>query len=395
MSELVDLKKICNISSGGTPSRKKNSFYGGSIKWAKISDLERAGDGFIYDTDEKITSDGLDNIRNRIFEPDTLFLAMYGSVGKTAITKDKMSCNQAILGITAKDDKKLNLKYLRYWLDSIKEKLLNSAKGVALKNLSAGMVKELKIPLPPIANQKRIAEILDNATTLRDKTKQLIEEYDQLAQSIFLEMFGDPVINDKKFNLNSLLNFGSFKNGLNFSSNETGFEIKTLGVGDFKTRYIINDLQNLSTIHLTKLPAEDYLLKNGDLIFVRSNGNKKLVGRCLALYPNNEKVTFSGFCIRYRLKDKNLTAVFLTFLFRNARFKQMMLQSGRGANIQNINQKILSDLKIIIPPIKLQNQFADKIALIEQQKELAKQELKESEDLFQALLQKAFKGELV
>ena len=150
MFDLVKLKSVCDIQSGGTPSRKKNSHYGGKIKWAKISDLETAGDGFIYNTEEHITESGLENIRNRMFEIDTLFLAMYGSVGKTAITKERMSCNQAILGINVNKQNLVHLPFLKYWFDSVKEKLINSARGVALKNLSAGIVKDLKIPLPPL-----------------------------------------------------------------------------------------------------------------------------------------------------------------------------------------------------------------------------------------------------
>ena len=113
MWNLIELNSVCNIKSGGTPSRKKSEFYGNEIKWAKISDLEKSGDGYIYDTEEKITKKGLENIRNRMFDKDTLFLAMYGSVGKTAITKNRMSCNQAILGITPKD-KEIDLKFLKY-----------------------------------------------------------------------------------------------------------------------------------------------------------------------------------------------------------------------------------------------------------------------------------------
>ena len=88
--------EIGQMSSGGTPSRANAEFYGGTFPWAKISDIESAKSGVITDTEEKITDAGLKAINNRIFEKNTLLLAMYGSVGKTAITGTRLSCNQAI-----------------------------------------------------------------------------------------------------------------------------------------------------------------------------------------------------------------------------------------------------------------------------------------------------------
>ena len=118
----VLLKELCNMKSGGTPSRKNTAFYNGEIPWAKISDLESSPDGFVYDTEEHITSEGLDAINNRFFDAGTLFLAMYGSVGKTAISKIPMATNQAILGINIKEDAPLDLNYLQFWFKTIKQR---------------------------------------------------------------------------------------------------------------------------------------------------------------------------------------------------------------------------------------------------------------------------------
>ncbi|MGB3343089.1 MAG: restriction endonuclease subunit S [Aequorivita sp.] len=307
-------------------------------------------------------------------------------------------CNNFTSILRPKKDKVVP-KYLHYLLYAshrfgVTSLFQNKTTGIINLQLPR-YIDKLQIPLPPLKTQIQIADILDNAASLRDKTEQLLKEYDLLAQSIFLEMFGDPVKNPKDFKTESLSNYGSFKNGLNFSKSESGFKVKYLGVGDFKSKYKLEKMNKLSFINLSSLPSEDYFLKDGDLVFVRSNGNRQLVGRCIAIFPKDKRVTFSGFCIRYRLNNNNLNSIYLTHLFRNNSFKNVMLEGGRGANIQNINQQILGSLKIPIPKPTLQNQFVEKIALIEQQKELAKQELKESEDLFNCLLQKAFKGELV
>lgn len=89
------LSDYCDISSGGTPSRKNSSFFSGEIPWAKISDIENAENGIIFSTEEKISEDGLANIRNKLFPKGTLLFAMYGSIGKIAISGVELSTNQA------------------------------------------------------------------------------------------------------------------------------------------------------------------------------------------------------------------------------------------------------------------------------------------------------------
>lgn len=122
------LDTYCHISSGGTPSRKKPEFYGGDILWSTIADMEKS-DGIVVDTKEKITPEGLASIGNRLFSKNTLLLAMYGSVGKVAITGNEMATNQAILGITPKNEKEIYLPYLKYWLMANKRQIVKKARG--------------------------------------------------------------------------------------------------------------------------------------------------------------------------------------------------------------------------------------------------------------------------
>ena len=208
-------------------------------------------------------------------------------------------------------------------------------------------------------------------------------------------MFGDPVSNPMGWEIISLIDYGSFKNGLNFGRNESGIKLKYLGVGNFKSFYKIDDLDTLSSVELNNLPSEGYLLKDGDLVFVRSNGNKALVGRCIEIICGGTMLTFSGFCIRYRVTSEKVKPSYLAQLFRNKSFKSLMLQGGRGANIQNINQKILSEIRIPVPETSLQDKFITSIKAIEAQKAQAQASLTQAEDLFNSLLQRAFKGELV
>ena len=99
------------------------------------------------------------------------------------------------------------------------------------------------------------------------------------------------------------------------------------------------------------------MLQDGDIVFVRSNGNKALVGRCLVVYPHNTPTTYSGFCIRYRLTSDEVNTSYLLRVLKADSMRKKMI--GHGANIQNLNQKTLATLNIPIPPMELQEQFAE------------------------------------
>ncbi len=162
------LEELCVIQSGGTPRRGNASYYGGGIPWAKISDLN-AYDGLVRALkSQHAGGSGVDRGPPRA--GGHVLLAMYGSVGKTAV--GPMSLNQAILGIQVKLPEQLDKGYLLHWLQSIQEQLLLSANGVTQQNISATAVRALRIPLPPIAEQRRIAELLDRADAVRRKRRR-------------------------------------------------------------------------------------------------------------------------------------------------------------------------------------------------------------------------------
>lgn len=289
-------------------------------------------------------------------------------------------------------------EYLRLFLISNRfhSQFMKTVKGVggSLLRASPAQVAEIEIPFPAFDDQIRIADLLGKVEGLIAQRKQHLHQLDDLLKSVFLEMFGDPVRNEKGWKIDSLGSYGSFKNGLNFGKGESGVTVRYLGVGDFKSKSALDDFDSLGFIELNELPAADYFLQDGDLLFVRSNGNRELVGRCMAVYPGAERVTYSGFCIRYRITDVSLLATYVAHLFRSAAFRRVLFQGGQGANIQNINQQILSGLPIPIPDEGLQNQFAVIVEKVEALKFRYQQSLTDLEALYRALSQQAFTGEL-
>jgi len=214
--------------------------------------------------------------------------------------------------------------------------------------------------------QVLICEKLDKLYDVINCRKQELQLLDNLIKARFVEMFGDPVMNEKDWPTKPLLDMGQCKNGMNFHYDDEGVEINCLGVGDFKDFSVINNTDKLPKISLKEMPSEEYLLKDDDIVFVRSNGNKDLVGRSIAVYPGDIPTTFSGFCIRYRKHDNEITAPYLLRVLKADSMRVKM--TGRGANIQNLNQQILRTLVIPVPPIQLQDQFADFVHQVDKSK---------------------------
>lgn len=285
----------------------------------------------------------------------------------------------------------INADYLRYCLMCRNEDMFKrfvkrgSRQG---KSIDLKRWLEYEIPVYDVCNQEKIVLKLNKVTNVISMRKQQLQKLDELIQARFVEMFGDPVLNEKGWRRKPLLDMGNCKNGMNFHYDDCGVEINCLGVGDFKDLSIIDNTEQLPTVSLKEMPSEEYLLKDDDVVFVRSNGNKTLVGRSVAVYPGEVATTFSGFCIRYRKYDEEIRIPYLLRVLKTDSIRRKM--TGRGANIQNLNQQILSNLLIPVPPIELQNQFAGFVNQVNKSKVEIQQALEKTQLLFDSLMQQYF-----
>lgn len=291
-------------------------------------------------------------------------------------------------------DEDLDLNYFKYFLQTVHftSQLQKLITGSAQLNFGPSHIRKIDFLYPPLKTQIQIAKILDDAAALRDKTEHLLKEYDLLAQSIFLDMFGDPVKNPKNLEKGSIRDLvKEAKYGTSSKARETG-DYPYLRMNNI-TYSGYMDFNNLKYVNVKEKDLQKYIVKKGDILFNRTN-SRELVGKT-AIFDSNTEMIAAGYLIRVRLNDKGNP--FYVWGFLNSRHGKLILNSMCKSivGMANINAQELQNIKILLPPIKLQNQFAEKITLIEQQKKLAKQELKESQDLFNCLLQKAFKGELV
>ncbi|WP_346898394.1 restriction endonuclease subunit S [Clostridium sp. UBA7503] len=322
-----------------------------------------------------------------------ILISWSASIGVFEWYREDSVLNQHIFKVNF-DKIKMNTIYFKFMVSIALKRAMQYMHGSTMKHITKGYFDAIEVPVPSLEIQQKIATILDKAQSLIDKRKEQIEACDELVKSLFYVMFGDPVLNPKGWHIRDLGTLGYFKNGINYKQSDSGFNIKFFGVSEFKYGNTINNSNILPTLELQQEPNEEYLLKKGDIIFVRSNGSKELVGRSILVRELEEKTIYSGFCIRYRNQCREIIPDFLIQLFLDQNFKKSLKKDSRGANINNLNQQMLSSLKVIVPPLSLQNKFATQVEKIEQQKTLLEQSLKELENSFNSLMQMAFKGEL-
>lgn len=281
-------------------------------------------------------------------------------------------------------------EFLLYVLTSsiVSRQISGLTTGTALKQLPVKNLKRISIPLPPLATQKKIAEILDAADAHRQKTKQLLAKYDELAQSIFLEMFGDPVTNPKGWEVKKLGELSKVSSGSTPKrDNDSNFigEIPWVKTGEVRGATILDSEEKISDEALKKSSCRVYPV-NTILIAMygqgKTRGNVGILGieattnQACAAIPPSEKVNSK-------------------FLFYQLKMSYDQLRElGRGGNQPNLNTGLVKSFEILLPENQLQIEFESRIKIVESQFEITKTELRTSENLFNSLLQKAFKGGL-
>jgi len=195
------LGSLCEVSIGKTPSRERSDFFGPGCPWLSIADMNQGR--AIKTTRETITSRAVQEAKMKLVTPGTVVMSFKLTVGKVGIAQVPLYTNEAIAHLPIRDPSRLLPEYLCWALQSVdlSRTADRAAKGVTL---NSAKLKEIRIPLPPLPEQRRIAAILDQADALRAMRRQLIAQLDTLAQSIFLDMFGDPVSNPRGFPLAQL-----------------------------------------------------------------------------------------------------------------------------------------------------------------------------------------------
>lgn len=263
-----------------------------------------------------------------------------------------------------------------------------STAGAKMPRVSRRVVLDAEIPLLPLEEQNAAASCFGIINLLMKGCQCQLDLLDDLVKSRFVEMFGDPFENPMGFSCQNVSSLGELKNGMNFHKGESGVDIRCLGVADFGDRSELRDASELGTASLSTFPPEGAFLRDGDVVFVRSNGNKKLVGRCMAVYPGEEKTIFSGFCIRLRVTSEDVRVPYLVWALKQSSIRDAIV--GRGANIKNLSQDTLGKVRLPIPPLNVQDTFLDFAACVAKSQLVVQKQIERLQTLYDSLAQNYF-----
>ncbi len=215
----VRLEDCTEIVSGATPSTLESAYWDGDICWATPKDLSELDGAYISDTPRKITRRGLQSCAATVLPSESVLLSSRAPIGHVAINTVPMATNQGFKSFVPNRER-VYAKFLYHWLRRNRPYLESLGNGATFKEVSKAVVARIEIPLPPLPEQRRIAEILDRADALRAKRRAALARLDTLTQSIFLDMFGDLSTNPKAWPKGTLGEVTEMVTGYPFRSEE-------------------------------------------------------------------------------------------------------------------------------------------------------------------------------
>lgn len=410
------IKDLCErIGSGGTPSRKNKSYYNlGNIKWLKTKELD---DIKIYDTEEKITEEGLKKSSAKLYPKDTIVMAMYGAtVGKLGIIKEEMCTNQACCNMVV-DSNKCNYKFLYYSLLYNRESIINLANGAAQQNLSVGVIGDYEINLPSLEEQEKIADILSSLDDKVELNNEMNKTLEEMAQSIFKRWFVDfEFPNDEGQPYKSS---GGEMVDSELGMIPKGWEVKNLdevleliidyrgktpkklgsdwsdeGIMALSAKHIKDgNLVNLEVIkYVSNELYEKWMkdkLKMGDIIMT----SEAPVGELYYINTNTE------YCLSQRVyglrSNKNiLKSSLLYYMLDSKHVKGQILNRSTGTTVVGIRQTELRKVNVIVPPMNIQESISILLDKILSKKEILDNENTNLAQIRNSILPKLMNGEI-
>ena len=376
----VPLQQICDIQIGKTPSRSVPEYWGGDLPWVTIGDF--ATGRIITNTKERITRIGAAKSGSKRIPRGTLLLSFKLSLGKRTISGCDLFTNEAIAALHILDLDVADRDYLYWALGAIDyDRLVDrAAKG---KTLNKSKLKLLPIPLPPLAEQKRIARILDAADALRAERRKALAQLDALLQSTFLDAFGDPVTNPMGWEVKPLMDLGIVQTGATPPSKLEGMfggEIPFVTPSDLKETWV----EASRTVTSVGAAKSRIASKGATLVCCigATVGKMGKVSEASAFNQQINAVSWGG-CI---------ADLFGLEMMRF--FKPKLAHDAASTTLPILKKSRFEKILLPVPPLDKQQHFVAIVESVERQKASQRAHYAELDGLFTALQSRAFRGDL-
>ena len=386
--EVLRLGDICDVVSGGTPSRANPMYWqDGTIPWIKISNIKEK---YVNEADEFISLDGLNGSSAKMLKRGTILYTIFATLGEVGILDIDACTNQAIAGITIKYPEKILTDYLYYFLKS-KEDYVNSiGRGVAQNNINMSILRNFNVPVPSTYDQERIVGILGQTEKVITFRIDQLKTLDTLIKARFVEMFGDPKLNPHGYPVHQLSDHIQF-----LTSGSRGW-----------AQYCVDDgaewfitIKNVKDCHVStkdmqainapeNAEAKRTRVQEGDLLIsiTADLGRTGVVTQEIAEHGAyiNQHLT----CIR--LDREVLEPLYVAYFMESAAGKEQFISKNQSAVKAGLNFNSINTLRLLVPPIKVQQQFLCFVSQVDKSKVVVQKALDEAQMLFDSLMQKYF-----
>lgn len=366
----IKLKDAFELQIGKTPSRNKSEYWNGVYKWVSISDIGNSRK-YVYSTRESITDKGIIDSGIKVIPKGTVIMSFKLSIGKTAITTEDMYTNEAIVAFIDKKKIPIDIDYM-YYLCSGSNWMQGVNKAVMGLTLNKATLSEKEINIPNIEIQKKCACNLDKIDRIIDLKKQQLDQLDLLARSLFIEMFGDLFTNPMNWNkqplgaiCNKVIRYPTFY-GMEYL--ETGIKVIRIGNILADGRMDLDDKKYVFVDDIVNKDFPETIIDMNDIIMaVRGDGSAaKRIG--IIREPQLVGANISPNLIRIKVDCNKLNPIYMFYyLTGEVGQKYLDVYVNKTAK-KNIAAKDIVKVSIYVPPLDLQNRFADYVSSIDKSK---------------------------
>ena len=389
--EWMDIKKlgeICTIVSGGTPSRTNTEFWdGGTIPWIKIGDIKEK---HVSKADEYITQAGLDGSSAKMLSKGTILYTIFATLGEAGILTIDACTNQAIAGITIKNQDEVLADYLYYYLKSKKSYVNNLGRGVAQNNINLSILRNLEVPLPALPTQRQTVDILDKTAKVIEYRQQQLQKLDDLVKARFVELFvATDAASDWPYctiaDVSNDMRTGPFGSALHHDEFvDSG--VFVLGIDNaVENKFSYNRMRYITAEKYQELKR--YTVYPGDVIITIMG----TVGRSAVIPADMPKAINTKHLACITPNAKMVNAQFLSCAFQvHPDIRAQLQKQCKGAIMDGLNLTIIKGLSFHIPPINLQDRFVGFYEQADKSKVAVQKALDEAQLLFDSLMQKYF-----
>lgn len=386
----VKLRDICTFQSGGTPSKKEKRYFNGTIPWVTTVALNN---GIITgkDANELITEDAIRESAAKIVPANSIMVGTRVGVGKVAINLEKMSTSQDIVSLIGINENIWSKEYICKFLQAKKGYLNSQARGATIKGIKIEILENLILPENSLEDQKEISLIIDRVNGIIEIRKKELKKLDEIVNARFVELFGDMFLNSMSWSEQNLETMADIISGITKGrkiKEESLIEVPYMAVSNVKEGYI--DWTTVKTILATKQEINQYRLFPNDILMTEG-GDPDKVGRGAIIKKPLENCIHQNHIFRVRLNEKLVLPIFFAEYLKHQRAKRYFLGCAKQTTgIASINMKQLRALPVLLPPIELQEQFADFVTQVNKSKVAVQQALDKAQLLFDSLMQRYF-----